>query len=95
MELELGPVTAPDEWALRTSQAMGATTYINPPGGREFFHSEKYLKGNIKLQFLDISLTPYSQRRPVFEAGLSIIDVLMFNTPEQVRTMLDDVILEQ
>ncbi|UOQ74420.1 WbqC family protein [Hymenobacter cellulosilyticus] len=45
MNLELGPVTAPDEWALRTSQAMGATTYINPPGGREFFNAEKYEQG--------------------------------------------------
>ncbi|WP_375378254.1 WbqC family protein [Hymenobacter cellulosilyticus] len=34
-------------------------------------------------------MEPYSQRRPTFEAGLSIVDVLMFNTPEQVRTMLD------
>ena len=91
MNLELGPVHAPDEWALRTSQAMGATTYINPPGGREFFSPEKYEQGGIDLQFLSINLEPYSQRRPAFEAGLSIVDVLMFNTPEQVRTMLDAV----
>jgi hypothetical protein len=94
MNLTLEPVQAPDEWALRTAQAMGATSYINPPGGREFFHPEKYTQGGVELQFLDITLEPYSQRRSEFEAGLSIIDVLMFNTPEQVRAMLDNVRIE-
>ncbi|WP_345117138.1 WbqC family protein [Hymenobacter algoricola] len=93
LNLTLGPVAAPDEWALRTSQALGATTYVNAPGGREFFHPEKYASEGVSLQFLDITLEPYSQRRPTFEAGLSIVDVLMFNTPEQVCAMLDNVVL--
>lgn len=94
MNQELGPVTAPDEWALRTCQSLGTTTYINSPGGREFFQVEKYTEGGVKLQFLDIHPEPYRQCHPTFEAGLSIVDVLMFNTPEQVRGMLDHISLE-
>jgi hypothetical protein len=94
LNLTLGPVAAPDEWALRTAQALGAAGYVNPPGGRGFFQAEKYRQGGVKLQFLNVVLQPYRQRRPTFEAGLSIIDVLMFNTPEQVRTMLDSIIPE-
>ena len=69
MDLVLGRVEAPDEWALRIAQAMGATAYSNPPGGRAFFHPEKYTRGGVKLQFLHIALEPYSQRRPGFEAS--------------------------
>ena len=89
LNLDLGPVTAPDEWALRTAQALGATTYINQPGGRTFFDPAKYEAASIDLRFIDFELTPYSQRRPTFEPGLSIIDVLMFNSPEQVLALLD------
>jgi hypothetical protein len=88
LHLELGPVTSPDEWALRISQALGAKNYINQPGGREFFDPAKYHAAGINLQFIDFELVPYNQFRPVFEPGLSIIDVLMFNTPEQVQLML-------
>ncbi len=91
MDLKLGSVKAADEWALRTTQALGATTYINQPGGRTFFNPAKYVEASIDLKFLDFNLTPYDQRRPAFEVGLSILDVLMFNSPEQVRAMLENV----
>jgi len=87
------PPAAPDEWALRTSQAMGATTYVNQPGGRAFFDPAKYANAGIQLQFIDFTLKPYSQRRNTFESGLSIIDVLMYNTPEQVKDMLNNTTL--
>lgn len=90
MNLTLEPApTAPDEWALRTTQALGANTYVNQPGGRTFFDPAKYAAAGIDLRFIDFQLQSYSQRRPAFDAGLSILDVLMFNTPEQVLAMLD------
>jgi hypothetical protein len=88
LHLELAPVTAPDEWALRIAQALGAKSYVNQPGGRSFFDPAKYQDAGINLQFNDFEVLPYSQRREVFEPGLSIIDVLMFNTPAQVMELL-------
>lgn len=91
LNLTLGPVEAPDEWALRTTQELGATTYVNQPGGRTFFQPAKYAHAGINLQFIDFDSPTYSQRRDLFEPGLSVLDVLMFNAPEQVRAMLDAV----
>ncbi|OWP61514.1 glycine transferase [Hymenobacter amundsenii] len=93
MNLELGTIEAPDEWALRITQAIGAATYINPPRGREFFQMDKYAAADVNLQFLEVQLESYNQHRPVFEAGLCILDVLMFNNPEEVRLMLDNMTL--
>lgn len=91
MDLEIEPVYAPDEWALNICKAIpGADEYINPPGGQSFFDKSKYDKNNIKLEFLEINLHEYSQKRPDFESGLSVIDVMMFNSPEEISTMLDD-----
>ena len=89
LNLSLGVVSAPDEWALRTTQALKATTYVNQPGGRTFFDPIKYREAGIDLRFIDFEIAPYSQRRLTFELGLSIIDVMMFNSPEQVVEMLD------
>lgn len=95
LPIDPGTVTAADEWSLRTSQYLGATEYINPPGGRSFFDHAKYDAGGVDLKFLSINLTPYDQKRPVFEPGLSMVDVMMFNDPATIRTMLDDVVIER
>lgn len=89
--LALEPVYAPDEWALNICKSLGYQEYWNPPGGQEFFDALKYKNAGIKLVFMKPTLTPYSQRKidGTFEEGLSIIDVMMFNSPEQINQMLD------
>ena len=95
LNMTLGPVEAADEWALRTTQALGATTYVNQPGGRTFFDPAKYTQAGIDLRFVDFHSPTYNQRREPFEPGLSVLDVLMFNSPEEVLVMLDNVTLDQ
>jgi len=73
---------------LEITKAMGYDTYINPPGGMSFFNREKYAKNGITLEFLQSELTPYVQRIGRFEPGLSILDVMMFNSKEEIREML-------
>lgn len=91
LELEMEPVTSPDEWALNICKAMGGfDEYWNPPGGMEFFDRKKYLNAGLKIYFQKINLTPYPQRRTTFEPGLSIIDTMMFNSPEMINHFLDD-----
>ena len=41
MDLEIGDVSASDEWALNITKAMGYDVYVNPPGGMSFFDREK------------------------------------------------------
>lgn len=94
MALEVKKAAAPDEWALNICKTIGGVTeYWNPPGGREFFSREKYEKENIKLFFHKIILREYDQRKENFEEGLSILDVMMFNSKEEIKKMLDEYVL--
>ena len=94
MNLSIEEVNAPDEWALNICKALkNVESYWNPEGGLEFFDCKKYEKAGIKINFLKMNLPRYPQRRPEFEAGLSIIDVMMFNEPTQINKMLDDYLL--
>ncbi len=66
-----------------------ADTYINSIGGEELYSKSDFALAGIELQFLRSRLIEYPQvdGRP-FVANLSIIDVLMNNSPETVREML-------
>jgi hypothetical protein len=94
MGLDIGEVGSPDEWALNICVALGdVDEYWIAPGGREFFDGSKYERAGIKLRFQSVRLDEYDQRRDGFEPGLSIIDVMMFNSPAEVNRMLDDYVL--
>ena len=90
MDLEIEPVAGPGDWALNISKALGTDQYINPPGGRELFDKEKFTANGIRLNFLQAKPVTYAQRREQFEAGLSILDVMMFNPKERILEMLNE-----
>ena len=91
MGLAIEKVNAPDEWALNICKALGnVEEYWNPPGGASFFDKVKYEKAGIKLKFHSIKLTEYIQRQSIFIPGLSIIDVMMFNSINDINEMLDN-----
>ncbi len=91
MNLNIEEAKEPDEWALNICKAIGGVSeYWNPPGGQSFFDKSKYDRVNIKLKFHSVELTEYNQKRETFETGLSIIDVLMFNSIEDINLMLDN-----
>lgn len=71
-------------------QRMGASVYTNPIGGFELYQSESFAAQGIKLQFLQTSNVSYEQFSQPFQAHLSILDVMMFNTPEQIQAFLND-----
>lgn len=87
MNLSLGPVAHAGEWALRICEQVGASAYLNPPGGREIFVPEDFARSGINLQFLDPVLQPYKQGIRPFVPGLSIVDLLMWNSTSDVCAM--------
>jgi hypothetical protein len=94
LDLTIDEVYEPDEWALNICKALGnITEYWNPEGGVDFFDRSKYIENGLDIKFLKMNLDKYSQRRQVFEPGLSIIDAMMFNTPEEIKDMLDNYII--
>lgn len=91
MNLEIEQVLAPDEWALNICKAIpGANEYWNPPGGKAFFDVSKYDKAGIDIKFQEVEITEYQQGKNAFEAGLSIIDVMMYNSSQTIHQMMDN-----
>lgn len=89
LEPALGAIEQPDDWALRMAEAVGAGEYVNPPGGAGLYDPQKFERAGIKLTIRPpIDLT-YDCRPFEFEPCLSIVDVLMWNTPEQIKAYLD------
>ena len=94
LNLPIEEVAHPGEWALKICTSLGAEEYLNPPGGMEIFDQSQFDAAGIQLRFLKNSLRPYDQQRQTFEAGLSIIDVMMFNDVEQINSLIDDASFE-
>ena len=86
-------VTDAGEWALRMSEQIGATEYINPVGGMGLFDKKKFNESNIGLSFLRTKEIAYSQRAE-FEPALSIIDILMFNGKVNAQDFLTQYTIE-
>ena len=89
MDLELGEVGGPWDWALRIGQAMGAHEYVNPPGAGDRFDRTSFSEAGIELTICDLPPMIYDTPGYTFEPGLSIIDVLMWNAPQAVRAYLE------
>lgn len=62
--------------------------YVNSAGGRSLYNEEKFASGGIQLQFLAPDIIPYRQFGKGFVPGLSILDIMMFNSVGKVREML-------
>lgn len=91
LNLNIEPASEPDEWALNICRKLGdVEEYWNPIGGQSFFNTEKYEQAEIAIHFHSVNIKPYSQKRATFAERLSIIDVMMFNSPEKINEMLDD-----
>lgn len=88
LELDLPPIRHAGQWAPQIGHALGARTYVNPLGGAGIFRREDFEAAGVDLAFLDFQPPAYATGRYAFEANLSILDVLMWNEPGAVWTML-------
>ncbi|RKS01894.1 WbqC family protein [Flavobacterium sp. 102] len=68
---------------------LGATNYINAVGGMTLYEENVFLGNNIVLQFIKSDSIVYPQFKNAFIPHLSIIDVMMFNAPEQIKCFLE------
>ncbi len=77
-----------EDRVLELCRLLNADHYINPIGGVELYSRHRFEEQGIRLSFLKAGITEYRQFRLPFLPSLSILDVMMFNSPEQVRAML-------
>ena len=90
MKLNIEEPKSPGDWALNICKRMpGVTEYLNPVGGRGIFDPSLYEGAHIKLNFFSIHDYHYNQTDLPFQQHLSIIDVLMFCSKEEIHRMLD------
>ncbi len=89
MKLDLGSVGGPGDWALRISEALGASEYVNPPGGEALFGKAGFEAAGVTLTIQRFENMTYPCDGYTFEPALSIIDVLMWNSPAALLRHLE------
>lgn len=65
---------------------VGASMYINAIGGKELYSKNIFLANKVELKFIQSNPFEYLQFGEVFIPWLSIIDVLMFNSLDTIKT---------
>jgi len=88
LNLAIENIEHPGQWAVKISEAIGATQYINPPAGYAIFKEEEFQACGVELLFLQSNLSPYKQLSSNFVPGLSIIDLMMWNDKSVLDNML-------
>lgn len=73
---------------IEINKQLLATQYINAIGGKELYKKEDFLQENIELKFLKTEGFIYKQFDNDFMPQLSIIDIMMFNSKENIQKML-------
>ena len=68
---------------------LGATTYVNSIGGQSLYCKEAFADERLALHFLKVGDISYQQFNSVFVPNLSIIDVMMFNSPQKIGDFLN------
>jgi hypothetical protein len=76
------------EKVLAICETLQANQYINPIGGLDLYDKDAFAQTGIKLDFLKAQDIEYTQFGSEFIPFLSIIDVLMFNSPDVVCDMI-------
>jgi len=73
---------------LALCEAAGASTYVNTIGGMELYSKETFREKGIELKFIKSKPFEYAQFGAEFVPWLSIIDVMMFNPLDAIRTCI-------
>jgi len=88
-DIEKDTTLKADDKIIAICNALHANTYINAIGGTELYSKSKFKEHGIELKFLKTLDIQYSQFDNPFIPWLSIIDVMMFNSRDAIRHMLN------
>lgn len=82
-----------EDKVLNICRLLGARTYINPKNaeGLGLYNKERFDSESLDLRFINMNSIAYPQmQKGEFVPYLSMLDVLMFNDPEQTRQLLNE-----
>lgn len=74
---------------LNICQIENATQYMNPIGGIELYDKKLFQEHGIKLSFLESKNIEYTQYDNIDIPYLSMIDLMMFNSKEEIVAFLN------
>ena len=74
---------------INITKELGCSTYTNPIGGKNLYDQKCFESKGIKLNFLLSEAITYPQFNDSFIPNLSIIDVMMYNSLEDVTKLLN------
>ena len=89
-ELEGNALFKREERIYDACRRTGADTYINAIGGTALYDEDEFAKRGITLRFIRSGFPEYPQFGKPFVSRLSILDAIMFNSPEALQEMLED-----
>lgn len=78
----------PGDWAPYICECLGASEYVNPAGGKELFDPEVFRRRGVILYFAEFAEFKYATRSYSYEPNLSILDVMMWNSAEEITAAL-------
>lgn len=78
------------EKVIHICKLLEADEYYNAIGGQELYSKQGFKENGISLSFLKTNIIPYKQLKNDFVPGLSILDMMMFCSKEQINEMLDN-----
>lgn len=93
-ELEPLETLGGQERVLDICRRLGATEYMNPIGGLELYDGSSFSKHDINLAFLKAKPVVYEQFGGEFVPFLSIVDVMMFNSSEQIKALIGEHVIQ-
>ena len=73
---------------IQLCERTNCSHYVNPVGGMEIYDKNYFRNQGVDLQFLKPKSVEYQQFTDRFIPWLSIIDVLMFNSVDEIQKML-------
>ena len=77
------------EKVIALCNALKADEYINPIGGKPMYDKSSFANSGIELLFHCMADVTYNQFKDPFIPNLSIIDVMMFNSKEKIKELLN------
>ena len=88
MDLDLPENLGAGDWAAVIASQMGAAKYVNPLSGKALFDIEQFETVGVDLKFLEVGNFKHPTPGFKFEPHLSIIDTMMWNSPDEIRQAL-------
>ncbi|WP_147114934.1 WbqC family protein [Tateyamaria sp. syn59] len=75
---------------LAICEAVSATSYVNPIGGLDLYQASAFQARGMDLHFMRRTSLAYEQFGHPFVPDLSILDIMMFNSVDEARSLITD-----